>query len=131
MTTTVRKSHINFTNIIIIIIIMIIISKTVGISVKQTFWPMNQTIFCMVLLFPTFVMCCSCLGPSRLDSYLPNICCKSVPSFDIGFSLCRLCMPYFLSTVILPLNMVYFKSTALFMRDVTINSVARKCRQSN
>ena len=104
MTITVRRSHINFINkIIIIIIIRIIIirrrrrrrSKTVGISVKQTFVPMNQTIYCIVLLSFAFVICCSFLEPSGLDSHLPNICCKSVPSFDIGFPLCRSWMSYF------------------------------------
>ena len=102
MTTTVRRSHINFINKIIIIIIIIIRrrrrrrrrSKTVGISVKQTFVPTNQTIYCIVLLSFAFVICCSFLEPSGLDSHLPNICCKSVPSFDIGFPLCRSWMSY-------------------------------------
>ena len=104
MTITVRRSHINFINKIIIIIIRIIIrrrrrrrrrSKTVGISVKQTFVPTNQTIYCIVLLSFAFVICGSFLEPSGLDSHLPNICCKSVPSFDIGFPLCRSWMSYF------------------------------------
>ena len=101
MTTTLRRSHINFINKLIIIrIIRIIIirrrrrSKTVGISVKQTFVPTNQTIYCIVLLSFAFVICCSFLEPSGLDSHLPNICCKSVPSFDIGFPLCRSWMSY-------------------------------------
>ena len=92
MTTTVRRSHINFINKIIIIIRRR--SKTVGISVKQTFVPTNQTIYWIVLLSFAFVICCSFLEPSGLDSHLPNICCKSVPSFDIGFSLCRSWMSY-------------------------------------
>ena len=103
MTITVRRSHINFINKIRIIRIIIIIirrrrrrrSKTVGISVKLTFVPTNQTIYCIVLLSFAFVICCSFLEPSGLDSHLPNICCKSVPSFDIGFPLCRSWMSYF------------------------------------
>ena len=93
MTTTVRRSHINFINKIRRRRRRR--SKTVGISVKQTFVPTNQTIYCIVLLSLAFVICCSFLEPSGLDSHLPNICCKSVPSFDIGFPLCRSWMSYF------------------------------------
>ena len=130
MTTTVRRSHINFINKIIIIIIIRRRrrrrrrrrSKTVGISVKQTFVPTNQTIYCIVLLSFAFVICCSFLEPSGPDSHLPNICCKSVRVW-YRFPIMQIMNVIYFSTVILSLNMVYFKSTALFMHNVTINLV--------
>ena len=128
MTITVRRSHINFINKIIIIIRRRRRrrrrrrSKTVGISVKQTFVPTNQTIYCIVLLSFAFVICCSFLEPSGPDSHLPNSCCKSVRVW-YRFPIMQIMNVIYFSTVILSLNMVYFKSTALFMHNVTINLV--------